>query len=72
MINITKLTQEDIGRWVIYLPFYGGGEPEKGRIKAWNDRNIFVVYKCNNEWNRFQDFAGCSTDPKDLEFIIKG
>jgi hypothetical protein len=45
-----------------------GGEKEKGRLKSWNDKFIFVVFKCNGEWDRFQDFTGVATHPKDLRF----
>jgi len=64
MINIDKLTPGDIGRWVTYTPTVR--ELEKGRIKSWNDKFIFVVYHCDNQWDRFQDFTGCATDPEDL------
>lgn len=70
MIDIAALTKEDIGRGVVYLPSLGS--PEKGRIKSWNDKYIFVVYKCDSQWDRFQEFTGCATDPKDLEFTTKG
>lgn len=49
----------------------GVGELEKGKIKSWNDNFIFVVYKCDNQWDRFQDYTGCATSPDDLEFIYK-
>lgn len=66
MIDIGELKKEDIGRWVLYEG--SSGEKEKGKIKSWNDKFIFVVYKCNHEWNRFQDFTGCATKPEDLSF----
>jgi len=66
MIKIKNLTEKDIGRWVIYDDKVR--PPEKGRIKSWNDKYIFVVYKCNGEWDRFQDFTGVATNPADLEF----
>jgi len=66
MINIKELTSKDVGRWVSYIPAYGN--IEHGRIKSWNDKYIFVVYKCNNEWDRFQDFTGVATNPEDLVF----
>ena len=69
-MDIAELTKKDIGRWVVYKPSFG--KPEKGRIKSWNDKYIFVVYKCDHQWNRFQDFTGCATDPEDLEFTTKG
>ncbi len=70
MIDIAELTKEDIGKWVVYKPTCG--LPEKGRIKSWNDNYIFVVYKCDHQWNRFQDFTGAGTDPEDLSFTMKG
>jgi hypothetical protein len=67
MIEISKLTEKDIGRWVEYQDH--GGRNETGRIKSWNEAFIFVVYSCNNEWERFQDFTGQPTRPEDLLFI---
>lgn len=66
MIDISELRKEDIGRWVLYQG--SAGEKEKGRIKSWNDKWIFVVYHCDHQWNRFQDFTGAATDPEDLRF----
>jgi hypothetical protein len=65
MIDIAQLRKEDIGRWVLYDDNF---KKEKGRIKSWNDKFIFVVYKCDGQWDRFQDFTGCATNPKDLRF----
>lgn len=77
MINIKDLTQSDIGRWVIYNPkdkyFIPVVLPrEKGCIKSWNDKFIFVVYKCDFQWDKFLDYTGCATSPEDLEFVNKG
>lgn len=66
MIYIKDLKDDDIGKWVLYKAAYG--EIEKGKIKSWNDKFIFVVYKCNYEWDKFQDYTGCATDPNDLNF----
>lgn len=64
MIDLAKLTKDDIGKWVEYRGSVG--EREKGKIKSWNNRFIFVVYKCAGEWRRFQDFTGQATMPSDL------
>lgn len=61
--SLKDLTQKDVGRWVRY----DGGEV--GRIKSWNGSYIFVVYSCNKEWDRYQDFTGAATRPDELEFI---
>jgi len=69
MIDISKLEKKDIGRFVEYRGF--ADEREKGRIKSWNEKFIFVVYKCDNQWNRFQDFISAATLPELLYFIGK-
>ena len=67
MIDILKLNEEDIGKWVEYNS--SPNKIEKGRIKSWNKINIFVVYKCDNQWDKFQNYTGCATSPEDLNFI---
>jgi hypothetical protein len=67
-IDISKLTKDDIGRWVTYND---GHTMEHGRIKSWNDKYVFVVYACNNRWEHFQDYTGQSTRPEDLTFRRK-
>ena len=66
MIDISELYKEDIGKWVLYEGNFG--EKEKGKIKSWNDKYIFVVYRCDNQWDRFQDFTAASTLPENLRF----
>ncbi len=66
MIDIAKLDKADVGKWVEYRSGIPNKIPEKGKIKSWNDKFIFVVYKCDNNWDRFQDYTGCATEPKDL------
>ena len=65
-IKIKELTEKDKGRWVRYTAPHGA--TEDGRIKSWNDKFVFVVYKCAGEWDRFQDFTGQATEPEQLEF----
>lgn len=67
MIDIAELRKEDIGRWVLYRD--GAGKKEKGRLKSWNDEFIFVVYKCDGQWKRFQNYTGNATNPEDLIWI---
>ncbi len=66
MIDIAKLREEDIGKWVLYSPSHGTSE--KGKLKSWNEKWIFVVYSCVGEWNRFLDFTAAATNPKELRF----
>ena len=69
MINIKQLNASDVGRWVVYTPDHIS-DSELGRIKSWNDIYVFVVYKCNNNWDDFKNYTGCSTDPKELTFKV--
>ncbi len=66
MIDIAELRKEDIGKWVLYIAPHG--KTEKGRIKSWNEKYLFVVYKCDGEWDKFQNYTGAATCPKDLRF----
>lgn len=66
-VVVSELKQpDDIGRWVWYSD--GHGEPEIGRIKAWDGRNVHVVYKCGGNWSRFTDYTAATTDPMNLTF----
>jgi len=62
MIHLHDLTLSDIGRWVVYV------HGELGKLKGWNQTVVWVVFKCNNEWDRFYDFTGEPCFPEDLEF----
>lgn len=66
MIDLATLKKSEIGRWVLYTA--GDGSTEKGRLKSWNDKFIFIVYKCAGEWDRYKEFTGQATDPGDLRF----
>ena len=68
MIKIETLTKDDIGRWVEYDS--GHSKKEKGRIKSWNKNWIFVVYNCDDQWERFTEFTAAATDSRMLTFMI--
>lgn len=67
MIDIQKLNESDKGRWVWYKPAVG--DFEKGRIKSWGDKYVFVVYKCAGKWSDFKNYTAAATKPEDLDFI---
>jgi hypothetical protein len=69
MIYIRDLRAEHVGQWVRYRDAHFPEQSEIGRIKSWNDRTVFVVYRCNNEWHRFEDFTAAGTRPESLDFI---
>jgi hypothetical protein len=64
-VKISELSPNDVGRWVVYNNGFG---EERGKIKSWNNENIFVVYKCNEDWNNFENYTAIATRPQDLEF----
>ena len=65
MIEISKLTKGDVGKWVKYTDF---SKTEIGKIKSWNNKFIFVVYSCNYDWNNFRNYTAAATSPEDLLF----
>lgn len=60
MIDITKLTEKDKNRLVVYRPRHTS-VGEQGRITSWNDTFIFVDYTNVGRGN--------ATNPQDLEFL---
>jgi hypothetical protein len=66
MILLDSLTDADRGRFVIYsvLPAH----VERGRIKTWNDRFIYVVYRCDGRWDDYEQFTAAPTLPENLIF----
>ena len=65
-IDINNLTKQDTGRYVVYTSEHGTAEI--GRIKSWNNNFIFVVYKCDNNWNLYEEYTAAATKPDDLTF----
>ncbi len=66
MIDIEKLTEWDLGQYVVYITKFN---KDIGRIKSWNDNKIFVVYNCGNEWKEYKKYTASSTNPEDLFFV---
>ena len=54
-----KFNDSDIGKYLIYEP-----TGEVGRLKSFeNNRSIaWVVYKCGDDWENYQNYAGQATD----------
>jgi len=78
MIELNALKECHVGAWVLYKPYFGPTAPsdiavninqEVGRIKSWNDRFVFVVYRCANIWDDFAKYTAAATDPRELDFI---
>jgi len=54
------------GDKVHYIPFKGADKSqwENGIVKSINEYNnttLFVVFNCNEEWDRYNDYTGQST-----------
>ena len=66
MVNIDNLKSRDEGRGVFYKDF--AGKRTFGLIKSWNDKWIFVVYNCSDDWKNYENYTAAATDSKDLKF----
>jgi len=44
----------------------GTFEHENGIVKSWSKDIAYVVYKCNNDWDNYQNYTGCATSLEDL------
>lgn len=53
------------GDKVTYCPDFGA--KEKGIVKEVRDAIAFVVYRCNEEWDRYEEYTGCATNISDLK-----
>ncbi len=69
MIIINDLARNDKGGWVEYVSPHS--KTEQGRIKSWNDKWIFVVYNCEDNWDNYMLYTGCATSPEDLTFLSR-
>ena len=57
MIDLAKLTEQDVGRWVIYNREFC--KRERGLLSSWNHKFIFVRFKGPN---------GEACEPADVSF----
>lgn len=67
---IDTLTDRDIGKWVIYNAGHQDAEDEEGRIKSFRlDVGVaYVVYHCDGNWARFDQYTGEATPLGALRF----
>ncbi len=52
------------GSYCHYSPAHGN--KENGRIKSIGNEYAFVVFSCNNEWDRYEDYTGQRVAISDL------
>ncbi len=62
-LQIEKLSKSDIGAWVVYKSYQN---EQKGRIKSFNEKWVFVVYSCDENWSNYKNYTAEATDPRDL------
>jgi len=60
-VSKVKSSDFEIGEYVVYGP-----TGERGRVKSTNDTYVFVVFKCNDDWDNYQDYTGCACKPQEL------
>jgi len=68
MIELKQLSASEVGAWVEYRDRFDS-KPDRGRIKSWNEKFIFVVYRCGGNWGEFERYSGVATDPGDLSWV---
>lgn len=55
----------EVGDKVTYTPSHG--DREYGVIKSIaEDLDLFIVYKCNDDWANYRDYTACKTDIADV------
>jgi hypothetical protein len=59
-----KLLEAYEGLWVLFKP-----KGQVGRVKKHDDKCIFVVFFCDNDWDNFANYTAAATDPDDLHVL---
>lgn len=69
--NLVDTIQLQVGDKVHYQPeHYGDARWENGMVKEirlGRTDGVWVVYNCNNEWDRYRDYTGALTNLSDLK-----
>lgn len=62
-------TEKDIGRFVVFKR--NTIEEERGRIKRLSsqEQSVHVVYKCDGNWNAYENYTSESTGTDYLEYL---
>ena len=65
-MNTIDWNKVKVGDKVYYTSPHG--KKENGKVKSINDSGTaaWVVYHCNNEWDKYYDYTGISTNIQDL------
>lgn len=65
MKKFNKLTDDLIGRIVLYK------DKEFGRLKSFdnNAKVAWVVYKCSDDWDNWQNYTAAQTNYSDLQLM---
>lgn len=52
------------GQRVHYAPEFG--RKENGIVKEITEHAVFVVYKCDGDWNNYKKYTGANTSSADI------
>lgn len=70
-MHIEDITKEDIGKWAIFTYNHELNTKTKyikrGKIKSFNDKFIFVVFYCDDNWHKYYDYTAEACYPENLE-----
>ena len=55
------------GNKVRFDPEYNYKHYENGIVKKVTENGVFVVYNCDNNWDKYQDYTAALTRPQDLK-----
>jgi hypothetical protein len=58
-IAVGEIVPLEVGKWVQF-------DGERGRIKSWNDKWVFVVFHCDDNWQDFENYTGAACKRSDL------
>ena len=67
-VRLDQLSDRDIGRWIVWTD-PNLGTVQKGRLKSWNELFCFVVFKCNDDWIRFENYSAEACAPRECRFL---
>lgn len=64
-LSSLKPGDEKLGLMVWYRTGVDG-IVKPGKIKSWNDSYIFVVFNCDNKWDKWMDYTAEACEPEKL------
>lgn len=68
---IDRFDKNDIWKFVTYTATHSAGETERWKLKAYNNltNTAYVVFKCNNKWESFQNYTSEACSYSELSYL---